>query len=148
MTVACLHCKTEVPEIAVYCPACGEEVRAAAAPRDPGSRLLAAAAYFTFIPATIFIFKPSFRKNDFVRFHSFQSVFFDLVVIVTCALLRLLFPALILIPHLGFLFAWLLVALVLLGCVMIWLVLVIKAVQGEILQLPLIGSLAERSGRA
>ena len=35
-------------------------------------------AYFTFIPALIFIVIEPYNKNRFVRFHSFQSLFFHL----------------------------------------------------------------------
>ena len=59
--------------------------------------------------------------------------------------LRILYPVLTLIPVIGYLLAWLVLALALLGLVILWLVLVVKALQGATFKLPLIGSLAEKA---
>jgi uncharacterized membrane protein len=59
--------------------------------------------------------------------------------------MRILYSVLTLIPVIGFLLAWLVSALTLLGLVILWLVLVVKALQGATFRLPLIGSLAEKA---
>jgi uncharacterized membrane protein len=45
---------------------------------------------------------------------------------------------------LGYLLAWLLLAVMLLGWVILWFVLLVKALQGETFRLPWIGTLAEK----
>ena len=49
-----------------------------------------------------------------------------------------------LIPMAGYLLAWLLIAVIVLGWGILWLVLLVKAFQGETFKLPLIGALAQR----
>ncbi len=101
-------------------------------------RAAAAVAYFTFVPATVILFLPAFRKNRFVRFHAWQSVllwgvFFILTVAalflsnVAAAMLFLLFGIL---ASLAMLF--------------LWIVLSLKAWEGERFELPVFGILAER----
>jgi uncharacterized membrane protein len=51
---------------------------------------------------------------------------------------------LFLIPLFGHLLIWLLSMVVSLALIMIWIVLVVKALQGEMYKLPLIGDFAER----
>jgi uncharacterized membrane protein len=105
----------------------------------------AALAYVTFIPAAIFLSLKSFKHNRLVRFHSWQSIFLEIAVILAGVALRLLFPLFSLIPWLGYLFAWLAVLLVALACLILWLVIVVKALQGEMFKLPVIGDFAERT---
>jgi uncharacterized membrane protein len=111
---------------------------------QPKDNLLAALAYVTFIPAVVFVLVDPLKRNRFVRFHSFQSIFLTVATIVIAIVLRILYPVLTLIPVIGYLLAWLVLALALLGLVILWLVLVVKALQGATFKLPLIGSLAEK----
>ena len=80
-----------------------------------------------------------------MRFHSFQSIFLAIAGVLAALVLRLLFALFSLIPRLGYLFAWLAVLIVTLGCVILWLVMVVKACQGELFKLPVIGAYAERA---
>jgi uncharacterized membrane protein len=111
----------------------------------PKDNLTAAVAYVTFIPAIVFVLFEPFKRNRFVRFHSFQSIFLAIATILAGVAMRILYSLLALIPVLGYLLAWLALGVALLGWVMLWLVLLVKAVQGETLRLPLIGSLAEKA---
>lgn len=131
-----------MPETAAFCPACGREVGPNVPPRTTADKFKGAASYLTFIPAAVFLLSRRFRKNRFVRFHSFQSLFFAFSLVGAGALMWLLFSGLMFIPHFGFLFAWLVVGIGVLGCAMVWLVLLIKALQGEFFQLPVIGGFA------
>jgi uncharacterized membrane protein len=108
------------------------------APLPPADRAAAAVAYLTFVPAAVLLFLPAFRKHRFVRFHAWQSVllwgvFFVLTIAalllsnVTAAMLFLLFGIL---ASLAMLF--------------LWIVLSLKAWQGERFELPLFGELAAR----
>lgn len=114
-------------------------------------RLTAALAYitfiFAFIPvlAIIFVLIGPFKRNRFVRFHSFQSIFFAVATILAAIVMRILYSLLTLIPVAGYLLAWLTMAVALLGWGILWLVLLVKALQGEIFRLPGIGTLAERA---
>lgn len=108
-------------------------------------RLLGALAYITFIPAVGFVLIEPLKRNRFVRFHSFQSIFLTVATIVVAIAMWLVYSVLALIPAIGFLLGWLVLAVVSLGWVMLWLVLVAKALQGATFRLPLIGALAEKA---
>jgi uncharacterized membrane protein len=145
----CPHCSAEMPEISAFCPGCGHSVqgsddRTVAFERAANARdaLLGALAYIALLPAVLFLTLPSLKASRFVRFHSWQSVFFAIVTVMLAGLMRGLFALLSLFAGLGFLFATLTVGLVLLAVVLLWLVLVIKAVQGESYELPWLGRIA------
>jgi len=100
-------------------------------------RWVGALAYFTFIPAVVFLFVKQFQGRKFVRFHSFQSIFFWAVVVVmlVLGLLASMF---------GWLFMWMLTGtLISLALFFIWLLLSIKALQGEWFALPWLGPFAQ-----
>jgi uncharacterized membrane protein len=118
---------------------------AASKPGQLKDNFIAALAYATFIPAVVFVLVEPFKRNRFVRFHSFQSIFLAVATVVIAIAMRILYSVLALIPVLGFLLAWLATAVAVLGWVILWLVLLVKALQGETFRLPLIGSLAERA---
>lgn len=101
-------------------------------------RWIAAAAYLTFIPAVIFLFIKPYAKRRFVRFHSLQSVFFWIAVVVLLGLG-------VLASTFGFLLLWLFTGtLVFLAMLLTWLVLAIKALQGEWFRLPGVGHFSEQ----
>ena len=89
-----------------------------------------ALAYFTFIPAVAFLLIAPYRKNCFVRFQCLQCLFLTLICLLLGVALKLASPILFLVPLVGPLF--------------VSLVLVVKAFQGEVLKLPVLGELAER----
>jgi uncharacterized membrane protein len=117
---------------------------AAAVPARPKDNLIAASAYMTFIPAVVFVLIEPFKRNRFVRFHSFQSIFLAVATVVAAIVMRILYSVLALIPVAGYLLAWLASAVALLGWMILWLVLLVKALQGETFRLPWIGNLAEK----
>jgi uncharacterized membrane protein len=129
--------RTPAAHIPVSKPAARTTIR-------PKDNLIAAAAYITFIPAIFFVLIEPFKRNRFIRFHSFQSIFLALATIVGAIAMRFLYSLLALIPVLGYLLAWLTTAVALLGWIILWLVLVVKALQGESFKLPWIGPLAEK----
>ncbi len=103
-----------------------------------------ALAYVTVIPPIIFLLLDPYRKNRFVRFHSLQCLFLWLALVVIGAVLRLAGVVLSIIPVLGHLLVFLISMVIGLAAFVIWLVLVIKALQGEEFKLPVVGDLAER----
>jgi uncharacterized membrane protein len=101
-------------------------------------------AYFTFIPATAFLLLAPYCKNRFVRFQCLQSLFLTLICLLLGIALKLASPILFLVPLVGPLFVSLVSIVGALAAVIVWLVLVVKAFQGEVLKLPVLGELAER----
>lgn len=164
MPIVCGYCGASMPDISEFCPSCGRPVRegtffapdsqpAAEAPDEEpptvvlppvawSDRLVGALAYLTFVPALFFIFLKQYQQRKFVRFHAFQSVFFWAAVVVL-VLLGLL------VSRFGWLFVWLLIgSLVSLALFFIWVVLSVKALQGEWFELPWLGALAgQQAGR-
>jgi len=100
-------------------------------------------AYVTIIPAIIFLVMEPYNKNRFVRFHAWQSVFFNVVWIALWIVLRILGH----IPFFGWL-TFLVWPLVLLAGFIIWIILVMKANQAQMFKLPVIGDLAEKQANA
>jgi uncharacterized membrane protein len=112
---------------------------------QPKDNLIAALAYVTFIPASVFVLIEPFKRNRFVRFHAFQSIFLTVATILVAIAMRILYSVLTVIPVVGYLLAWLVIPVALLGVGILWVVLLVKALQGETFKLPLIGNLAERA---
>ena len=60
-----------------FCPACGRPMHERARARPVGAlpeNVAGALAYFTFIPAIVFLSRPPYKKNRFLRFHSLQCL--------------------------------------------------------------------------
>ena len=137
-----------MPEAAAYCPGCGRAM--APAERARGivgvlpEALAGALAYCTIIPAIVFLFVEPYSKNRFVRFHSFQCIGLGLVVVVVGALLRVVSFIVFFIPRFGPLLVWLASGVSILAFLAVWAVLVVKALQGEMFKLPVVGDFAER----
>jgi uncharacterized membrane protein len=103
-----------------------------------------ALAYFSFIPATLLLLLKPYSKNRFVRFQCLQCLFLTLICLLLGVALKLTSPILFLVPLVGPLFVSLVSIVGALAAVVVWLVLVVKAFQGEVFKLPLLGELAER----
>src|ERR1700676_1255057 len=104
----CSNCNTPMPDVSAFCPACGQSVIAErSAASDPREKLLGGLAYVGLIPAIILLAIPSLRNNRFIRFHSWQSVFFSVSSVLLALALRLLFIIFSMLPVVGFLLAWL-----------------------------------------
>ena len=107
---------------------------------DWNDRIPGALAYLTFIPALVFLFIEPYQRNRFVRFHAVQSLLFWAAVLVFAILG-------VIASMFGWLFLWLLTgALIGLALFFTWLLLSIKALQGEWFSLPYLGPFAEQFG--
>jgi uncharacterized membrane protein len=87
------------------------------------------------------------EKDQFVRFHAYQSIFLSVAWIAFWIAWSIVSAVLFNIPLLGFLVAILgmLVSLVLgLGVLALWIVLILKAYQGQRWKLPFVGNMAEQ----
>lgn len=109
--------------------------------------ILAGALAYFLVPAIVFLLVDPYNKNRFVRFHSFQCIGAWLAAVVAAALLRILSVVLSVIPRLGPLLVWLVSMLVILALIMTWIVLVVKALLGEMYKLPVVGEFAEKQAR-
>ena len=107
-------------------------------PLPSADRAAAAIAYFTFVPAAGLLFLPAYRNHRFVRFHAWQSLLLWGVFLV------LTIVALFLSNIAAAIFFLLFGILASLAMLFLWIVLSIKAWQGERFELPWFGALAER----
>jgi uncharacterized membrane protein len=140
-----------MPGTAAYCPSCGRAMRpverAQGAVGGLPETLAGALAYFV-LPAIVFLVVEPYNKNRFVRFHSFQCLGVCLAAVVIGASLRVVGVLLFFIPVLGHLLVLLVSMVVSLAFFVAWVVLVVKALQGEMFKLPLVGEFAERQTSA
>lgn len=148
---SCPVCAAQMPDSAAFCPGCGRSMQVELpSTRKPGTlrdNFLGAFAYVSFVPALVFLLVDPYRKNRFVRFHSIQCLLFGLVCVVLAVVVRVVFLGLLLIPIVGPLLAVLLIVVVALAAVFTWIVLIVKAFQGERFALPVIGNLSEQYSR-
>lgn len=132
----CSGCGAALDETANFCPQCGRPCGRAGAPESRVSssaisdNVAGALAYFVF-PAIVFLLIDPYRNNRFVRFHSFQSIAFAIVSMI---------PRMALYLPIAGLFLWPVLELVLF---ILWIVLFVKALQGQKFKLPLVGEWAE-----
>jgi uncharacterized membrane protein len=161
----CANCGAQMAENAAFCPSCGQPVgqaNPAAAVPPPGStyhgpeaaampmeeNVAGMLAYFTIVPAIVFLLIAPFNSNRFVRFHCFQCIFAAVALIVADIALMIVSSIFHLIPVLGWFVTALMWPLYGLAVFALWLLLVIKAYQHQIYKLPVIGDIAERQAGA
>ena len=148
MSISCPECGASMPDTAAFCPDCSHGMepvervqgKVGALPRT----IAGALAYCTFIPAIVFLLVEPYNRDRFVRFHSFQCIGFWLAALVIGAVLRAAAFLLFFVPLLGYLVVLLLSMATSLGLFAIWVVLIVKALQGEMFKLPVVGDFAEQ----
>lgn len=145
----CIGCGGQMPDGATACPACGRATAGAAGAASPAAvggltdNVAGALAYVTIIPAIVFLVMEPYNRNRFIRFHSFQCIF----AAVAWTALWIALGIVVRIPFFGWL-TFLIWPLVSLGGFVIWVVLVLKAYQGQKFKLPVIGDIAEQQANA
>ena len=143
----CSICGTQIADGTTQCAACAGRTATVAAPMGTTGgmtdNMAGMLAYVTIIPAIIFIVMEPYNKNRFIRFHAFQCLFFAVAWTVLWICLNIIVH----IPFLGWLtiLIWPLVGL---AGMIIWIVLLLKANQGQMYKLPVIGDLAEKQANA
>mgnify|MGYP005817310909 CR=1 FL=1 len=164
----CSNCGAQISPNAAFCPKCGSAATSGASRgASPGSSGYSAAggyanepvrdadtplpenvagmlAYFTIIPAILFLVLDPYNRNRFIRFHSFQCLFTFVAIVAVQVVLTILFGVLHFIPVIGTLVGLALWPLFGLASFALWVLLVVKAYQHEIFKLPYIGDLAEK----
>jgi len=138
----CPNCGTQIAEGATVCPKCGTAISSTGATSPGGGlsdNMAGALAYVTIIPAIVFLVLDPYNKKRFIRFHSFQCIFFAIAWTVLWILLAFIGH----IPFLGWatILLWPLISL---AGLIIWILLVVKAYQGQTFKLPVIGDMAEK----
>jgi len=158
----CSACGTQMADNAAFCPHCGKAAGQAGAAGTPSApppaptgsygttsapatpmaeNVAGMLAYFTIIPAIIFLLIEPYNRNRFVRFHSFQCLFTAVALLVLHVVLSF-FGYIIPVLMFG---VWGLLGLAELA---LWILLVIKAYQHEMFKLPIVGDLAEKQANA
>lgn len=141
----CSYCDAPMPDVSAFCPACGRSTESGSSETsDLRTRMLGALAYFCLLPAVVFLGIPALRKSSFLRFHSWQAILFTVASLVIALVFRLLYAIFSVFPVFGLLIAWLIAGIGSLGLFTLWLVLVVKAAQGQRLELPFIGPVSMR----
>jgi uncharacterized membrane protein len=141
----CSGCGAQIADGTTMCAACSSRAPASVQSTTGGltDNVAGMLAYVTIVPAIIFLVMEPYNKSKFVRFHAFQSIFFCVAWTVIWIALSIVG----MIPVLGWatLLIWPLVGL---GGLIIWIILLLKANQGQMFKLPVIGDLAEKQANA
>jgi uncharacterized membrane protein len=144
----CPDCATQMPGGVRFCPGCGRSMQVITPTQGKvgmlSENLAGALAYFTILPAILFLFVEPYRKNIFVRFHALQCFLYTAAIVLLGVALRLTDYVLFVIPVLGPLLVVVIDAVAALAAILLWCVLVAKAWRGEIFKIPLLGDFAER----
>lgn len=96
-----------------------------------------ALAYVTIIPAIIFLVVEPYNKNSFIRFHAWQCIFLSIAAFAIQMVLTV-------IPVIG----WIILPFVALAILVLWIIVLLKALKGERYQLPIIGKYAAQQAGA
>jgi uncharacterized membrane protein len=106
----------------------------------------AALCYFLgLITGILFLVLEPYSRSKTIRFHAFQSIFLNIVLIVVMIALGIFFAILRAMLPFGMWYLFSLIHLVIwLGFLALWLFLMFKAYQNQRLVIPIIGQLAEK----
>ncbi len=155
---ACSKCGSVLSEGAVFCSVCGSPVSAIGSstappppplPPTPGvanpgmtSNVAGALCYLAgFITGIIFLALEPYKRDGFVRFHAFQSIFFSVIMFVFNIVWSRMFLGALSLGFFWTIFS-LIGTLIYLGFFLLWLFLMYKAYNNETYKLPFIGEMA------
>jgi len=100
------------------------------------------------LTGVIFLVLEPYNKNRTIRFHAFQSIFFNVAAFALWIVVFILTSILHFIPVLGTIIALLLYLAMGLGFFCLWLFLMYKAYNKEKFMLPIVGAMAEKQANA
>jgi uncharacterized membrane protein len=142
----CNMCGAQIADGSTTCAACAGRATAApvgAATQGMTDNVAGMLAYITIIPAIIFLVLEPYNRNRFIRFHSWQCLFFAGALFV----LHIGLSIFTLVPFLA-LITFPLHLLISVGGFIVWIILLLKANQGLMYKLPVIGDMAEKQANA
>ena len=158
----CTKCGAQMDEGSAFCVACGQPASTAPASNPPGasvppmaastpisSNMAALLTYIVgFITGIIFLVIEPYKRDPFVRFHAFQSIFLSAAYILVFIVWGIVSGALFF-ATLGVMWQILLAGWVLLRLAffVLWLFMMYKAYNNERYMLPVIGPLAASQAR-
>ena len=146
----CQSCGTAFADGTTYCPTCSGRPQAIASPAAASSGLGAntagALAYLAgIVTGILFLVIDPYKSDRFVRFHAFQSIFFNLAWIglwVVWGILGLVLGAVT--KGLFFILQVPIDLVLMIGGFCLWAFLMFSAYQGKMTRLPVIGALAAK----
>jgi uncharacterized membrane protein len=149
----CANCGAQLAEGNAFCVSCGAaagaKVAVTPAPSATNtglaSNMAGALAYLTFIPAIVFLVVEPYKNDKFIRFHSFQSIFYC-VALIAFSIAWTILSVLLGLVSMGFLAGLMLLlsTIIHLAFLCFWIFLVYKAYQNEYFRAPFIGDLAAK----
>jgi len=144
----CNMCGAQIADGMTTCSVCAGRVATAPAATTATAggmtdNVAGMLAYVTIIPAIIFLVMEPYNKNRFIRFHAWQCLFFAGALLI----LHIGLSIFAFVPFMG-LITFPLHMLVSLGGFILWIILLIKANQGQMYKLPVIGDMAEKQANA
>jgi uncharacterized membrane protein len=134
---SCTACGVQIPDGATCCPACAGVASVMARARM-SENLAGTLAYVTAIPAIIFLVLEPYKNSRFVRFHSWQCIMLVAAMILAHIVLSFFAASFLIIVNV------LLHMMVSGATVLALILLALKANQGRMPKLPVIGDLAEK----
>lgn len=151
----CGNCGVDIDSSAAFCPSCGRSTSpvpaSAGANFGRGSttassgiatNVAGALCYLAgFVTGIFFLVTEPYKKDQFVRFHAFQSIFFCVAWFASYFVLAV-FAAIL--PGMLWRVGWLLRLAVGLGFFLAWFFVIFKAYNHDQYRLPLIGDLAAK----
>ena len=153
----CSKCGAQIDQGSAFCIACGQPAGSAPVMNAPGanpppamagtpisSNMAALLAYIVgFITGIIFLVIEPYKRDPYVRFHAFQSIFLSAAYIIVFVIWGMISSALFF-ASLGVVWQLLLIGWILLrlGFFALWLFMMYKAYSNERFMLPFIGHLA------
>ena len=151
----CNMCGAQIADGTTTCSACASRVatvppvpQASASTGGMTDNVAGMLAYFTFIPSIIFLVIEPYNRSRFVRFHSWQNLFFCGALVALWIAYLIMAIVFAFIPILGHVINLLIWVTLFFGEIAVWLILVIKANGGQMYKLPFIGDLAEKQANA
>ncbi len=157
----CPNCGSQVD--GRFCAKCGTPMAAdapgaapGAVPVSPGAPAVATQAGMAdnmasalcyllgLLTGILFLVLEPYNRNKLIRFHAFQSIFFNVAYIGVWIVVMILSIALGALPVIGWIFGILLHFAVMIGFFIMWIMLLYKAYNNEKMVLPIIGPLAEK----
>jgi uncharacterized membrane protein len=154
----CAKCGSPLSGGAAFCASCGAPVGAQppgptpplTTPAPITSNVAGALCYLAgFVTGIIFLVIEPYRRDSFVRFHAFQSIFLSAAVMIIWIVWGAVFGALFF-ASLGLLWSFLglIWTLLRIAFFIIWLLMMYKAYNNERYMLPWIGPLAAKQAGA